>query len=153
MPAKKHVLKKKAKPTKKTKKAPKKKAAKRRAVKAVKVKAAKTPKRRARKPAKKTAATAPAPVLPWREPLPGETKIGLVEDYYSHINVIVLTLEQPLAVGDKIHVRGHTTDLLQAVESIQIARQSVPRAEAQAAAGVKVDGKCRKGDYVYRVAA
>ncbi|MBI4374853.1 MAG: translation elongation factor-like protein [Elusimicrobia bacterium] len=77
-------------------------------------------------------------------------KLGIVEDYYGHINVIALVLEQPLAVGEHIHVRGHTTDLSQAVESMQIGHQSVSQANPGDAVGIKVNDKCRKGDYVYK---
>lgn len=142
--------------TKKVKTAKKagKPALKKKAPKARRAKAKKAaPKAKARKPkakAGKPKAAAPQAPLPWRHPLPGEAKIGMVDDYFSHIGVIVLNLEAPLAVGDKIHVRGHTTDLSQPVESLQIAHQGVERAEAGAPIGLKVNERCRKGDYVYK---
>lgn len=144
---------KKAKAARKTKKAaPKKKAAKRKAPKARRP-APKTKKAAAKAPkTKATPQAAPqAPALPWREPLPGETKLGMVDDYYSHIGVLVLKLEAALAVGDKIHVRGHTTDLTQTVDSMQIEHQMVSMAEAGAGVGIKASQKCRKGDYVYKI--
>lgn len=127
--------------------AKKKKAVKKKAVKK-KVKARKSPAKK-RKAAKKLAPAAPA--LPWREALPGEAKISVVDDYFAHISVAAFNLEKPLAVGDKIHVRGHTTDLTQAVESMQIGHQSVAQAKPGDAVGVKVNDKCRKGDYVYKI--
>lgn len=101
----------------------------------------------------KKAAAPQAPVLPWRVPREGETKLGMVQDYYGHIGVLIVTLEQPLKVGDKIRVHGHTTDLTQVVESIQINHESVPQAGPNNVIGVKVGDKCRKGDYVYLCAA
>lgn len=92
----------------------------------------------------------PAPALPWRQPLPGETFIGVVEDYFGHLGVVALTLNQPLAVGDRIHVRGHTTDLIQVIESMQIGHQGVQAAGPKDSVGLKVGDKCRNGDYVYR---
>lgn len=141
----------KKKPVKKAKKArkaaPKRKAAKRPARKAAAKKAA-PKKAAARKKAKPQAPAGPAP-LPWRVPLEGESKLGVVQDYYGHIGVIALTLEGSLKVGDKIHVRGHTTDLVQAVDSIQIGHESVPQANPGDGIGVKVSDKCRNGDFVY----
>lgn len=63
---------------------------------------------------------APPDPLPWRHALPGETLVGVVDDYYSHLSVITLKVQSPLTVGDKIHVRGHTTDMTETLESMQI---------------------------------
>jgi acyl-CoA hydrolase len=75
----------------------------------------------------------------------------VVEDYYSHIGVITVTLKQPLKVGDRIHVRGHTTDISQGVASMQIDHAPVTEAGKGAALGIKIGGKCRRGDYIYKV--
>ena len=76
--------------------------------------------------------------------------IGIVDDYYDHVGVIALNLQKALTTGDKLHVRGHTTDLIQTVESMQIGHQNVQQANAGDGVGVKVNDKCRKGDYVFR---
>lgn len=100
---------------------------------------------------KRAAVTPPAPVLPWRVPLAGEKRLGVIDDFYGHINVVAFTLEHPLSVGDRIHVRGHTTDLTQTVQSIQINHQNVSSAQAGDAVGIQANDKCRKGDYVYLI--
>ena len=41
--------------------------------------------------------------------------IGQVTHYFSHRSVAAVRLSAPLALGDKIHIRGHTTDLVQNV--------------------------------------
>jgi putative protease len=127
----------------------KKTAAKKTVKKALKKKTAK------KAPAKpKKAAKPQKPVLqlelPWRKPLKGEKEIGVVDDFFAHIGVIAFTLESPLAVGDTIHVHGHTTDLTEAVVSMQIDHKDVASAAKGAAVGIKIAGKCRKGDYVYK---
>lgn len=81
-----------------------------------------------------------------------EHKIGEVEDYFSRIGVIALTLADSLSIGDTIHVKGHTTDLTQRVDSMQIEHQPVQNAKKGDSVGIKVNDKCRKGDVVYRVA-
>lgn len=99
---------------------------------------------------KKPAAPPPDP-LPWRHALPGEILAGVVDDFFSHLSVITLTLQAPLKVGDKIHVRGHTTDMTEAVASIQINHQPVLEAKTGDPVGIKAVGKCRAGDYLYKV--
>lgn len=110
------------------------------------------PKKKGSAKARKRVAAPEQHALPWREPLPGEAKAGVVDDYFGHLGVIAFKLEGTLNVGDKIHVRGHTTDLAQTVESMQLNHQAVTQAQAGDAVGVKVNDKCRKGDYVYRAA-
>lgn len=141
----------KAKPRKKAparKPAAKKKASARKPAAAKKRAAKPAPKRRS-----KAAKEPPEPILPWRQALPGETLVGVVDDFFSHVNVIAFTLRQPLAVGDRIHVRGHTTDLLQNVESMQLEHKSIDHGVPGDAVGIQVHAKCRTGDYVYRLSS
>ena len=48
-----------------------------------------------------------------------EQLIGKVTHYYGRVGVAALSLEGPLRAGDKIHIVGHTTDLVQAVASLE----------------------------------
>jgi putative protease len=77
--------------------------------------------------------------------------LGRVEDYFAKVGVVALQLEKPLAVGDKVRVKGHTTDFSQAVESIQIEHESVDRARRGAEVGIKVKQKCRRGDRLFKL--
>jgi putative protease len=54
-------------------------------------------------------------------------------------------------VGDTIHIKGHTTDLEQVVESMQIEHDQVEEVKAGDSIGIKVSERCRDGDTVYRV--
>ena len=99
---------------------------------------------------KKVKPAEPTP-LPWRHALPGETLVGVVDDYYSHLSVITLTAQAPLKVGDKIHVRGHTTDMTEILESMQMNHVPVTAAKNGDPIGIKAVGKCRAGDYLYKV--
>lgn len=80
-----------------------------------------------------------------------ETRVGTVSSYFAQIGVAGIALEATLRPGDTIHVKGHTTDLEQAVESIQIEHEQVEQAKAGDAIGVKVKERCRRGDVVYKV--
>ena len=81
-----------------------------------------------------------------------EERIGVVNDYFARIGVAGIDLEGTLRVGDTIHIKGHTTDLEQVVESIQIEHEQAQEAKAGDAIGVKVPDRCRGGDLVYKVA-
>jgi hypothetical protein len=76
--------------------------------------------------------------------------IGQVTHYYSHLSVAAISLTAPLAVGDRIHVRGHTTDLVQDVASMEVDRQQVDRAGPGDDVALKVDGHIRDHDLIYR---
>jgi len=54
-------------------------------------------------------------------------------------------------VGDKIHIKGHTTDLELNVDSMQIDNVQVTEAKAGDSIGIKVSERVRSGDKVYKV--
>jgi len=80
-----------------------------------------------------------------------EEKVGVVKDYFAKINVAGIDITGRLKVGDTIHVKGHTTDFEQVVESIQIEHEQVEEAKAGDAIGIKVMDRCRGGDTVFKV--
>lgn len=81
-----------------------------------------------------------------------EIKIGKVEDFFGKVGVIAFHVEgEEIAVGDTIHVKGHTTDFQEVVESIQIDKQPVERAGPGSNIGIKSKEKARKGDIIYKV--
>jgi len=137
----------------KRRKAPAKRPAARR--KTAKKPARKTPVRRAApkagKPAARPVAVKPVPVSPAAMPPPGE-RIGVVTHYFSHLSVAVVKLEAAtLRVGDTIHIRGHTTDFKQRVDSLQVNHASVPEAGPNDDFGLKVREHAREHDVVYKV--
>lgn len=80
-----------------------------------------------------------------------ETVIGKVEDYFAHIGVMALKLQEELSFGDTIHIKGHTTDLTQVVDSMQVEHQEVQKAKSGDSVGIKMKERVRKGDTVYKV--
>jgi putative protease len=80
-----------------------------------------------------------------------EEEIGRVRDYFARIGVAGIDLSGRLKVGDTIQIRGHTTDLQQVVDSMQIEHESVEEAGPGDSVGIKVQERCRSGDHVYRV--
>ncbi len=83
-----------------------------------------------------------------------ETEIGKVTHYFSKIGVAAIEITQgSLAVGDTIHIKGHTTDFTQPVDSIQLDNASVPQAGPGQSVGIKVADHARQHDVVYKVTA
>ena len=79
-----------------------------------------------------------------------ETEIGEVMTYYANIEVAAIELTGSVKVGDTIIFRGFTTDLEHKVDGMQIEHDSVQEAKAGDQIGVKVPGKVRKNDRVYK---
>lgn len=78
-----------------------------------------------------------------------EKEIGTISSYFSHVNVAAIKLSSPLKVGAKVHIKGHTTDFEQDVESIQIEKKSVKTAKKGDHIGIKVSEKVRPNDKVF----
>jgi len=80
-----------------------------------------------------------------------EDIIGNVSDFFAHPVVAGIELTAALKVGDKIHIKGHTTDLEMNVDSMQIDNVQVQEAKAGDSIGIKVSERVRNGDTVYKV--
>jgi len=80
-----------------------------------------------------------------------EKEIGVVSSYFSHVGVAAIKLSSKLKVGDKVHIRGHTTDFEQDVDGMQIERKNVQEAKKGNHIGIKVSEKVRPNDKVFLV--
>lgn len=81
-----------------------------------------------------------------------EERVGTVTDYYAKIGVAAVTLaDGALRVGDRIRIHGHTTDLTQTVESLQVDHRPVQAAERGSEVALKVRDRVRKHDAVLRL--
>ncbi len=81
-----------------------------------------------------------------------EQKIGRVTHWFGHISVAAIELtEGELAVGDTIHIKGHTTDVTHKVDSMQIEKQPVQRAARGQSVGIKLATHARPHDEVFKV--
>jgi selenocysteine-specific translation elongation factor len=80
-----------------------------------------------------------------------EDIVGKVSDFFARPVVAGIELTAPLRVGDKIRIKGHTTDLELVVGSIQIKNVNVKEAKAGDSIGVKVTDRVRAGDTVYKI--
>lgn len=80
-----------------------------------------------------------------------EEEIGQVMDFFARPVVAGIDLTASVKVGDKIHIKGATTDMDLTVESMQIDNADVQEAKAGDAIGIKVPDRVRRGDRVYKV--
>jgi selenocysteine-specific translation elongation factor len=80
-----------------------------------------------------------------------EVEIGSVSDFFARPVVAGITLTGALKAGDKIHIKGHTTDIELTVGSIQINNVTVTEAKASDNVGIKVTDRVRPGDKIYKV--
>jgi len=85
------------------------------------------------------------------EQMAGEELIGEVTHYFDHVGAAVLDLNTQLQVGETIHIKGYTTDLVQQVESMQIDHADVQQAGPGEDVAILVSDRVREGDEVYRV--
>ncbi len=77
-------------------------------------------------------------------------EIGQIAHFFAKINVAVLDLTLPLSVGDCILVKGPSTDFEQTVESMQIERKDILRADGGQSIGLKVSQPVKVKDMVYK---
>ena len=80
-----------------------------------------------------------------------EKEIGKVSSYFSHVEVAAIKLLAPLEIGDKIHIKGHTTDFEQKVKGMQIEKEKITKAKKGDHIGIKVHEKVRPNDKIFLV--
>jgi len=80
-----------------------------------------------------------------------EEVVGTISDFFARPVVAGIELIGTLKVGDKIQIKGHTTDMELVVDSMQIDNVNVSEAKAGDMVGIKVSDRVRRGDTVYKV--
>ena len=80
-----------------------------------------------------------------------EIEIGRVTHYYNHLNVAVLKLIDGLKLGDRIHILGHTTDLVERVASMEVDHHNAVWVKPGDDVAIKVLEPVREHDIVYLV--
>ena len=80
-----------------------------------------------------------------------EKQIGVVSHWFGKISVAAVALSSKVAIGDRIHVLGHTTDFEQEVTSMQVMHQDVSKAGPGDDVAIKLTARARHGDRVLKV--
>ncbi len=82
-----------------------------------------------------------------------EEKVGEVIKFFSKAGVAAIkVMEGTLKVGDRIRIKGHTTDFEDQIQSMQVENQPVETAAAGDLIGIKVKDRVREKDAVFKVA-
>jgi putative protease len=74
---------------------------------------------------------------------PRVEEVGRVSAFFGRPSAAIVSLTKPLRIGDTVYIKGHTTDLLQRVTSLQLSKRPVEQAEAGQIAGLTVTAICR----------
>ncbi|MBL7206678.1 MAG: translation elongation factor-like protein [Candidatus Aenigmarchaeota archaeon] len=82
-----------------------------------------------------------------------EKPIGKVTHFFTHLDVAVIELSDTLKAGDKIHIKGATTDIEQLADSMQVDHKPVEEGKKGESVGMKVKDRVREGDEVFKVEA
>jgi len=142
---------------KKKKKAPaKKKIVKKAKKKIIKKKPAKKPALKKARPTKKVIKKK----SPAKKPVAKKAKkagkaekgfLGEITHYFPKVRAAVIKLNDTLGVGDKIKIKGHTTDFTQKITSLQIDRVAINAAQKGDEIGFQVESRVRRGDKVTKL--
>ncbi len=77
-------------------------------------------------------------------------EIGQIKHFFPKITVAVIELTAPLSVGDRILIKGPSTDFEMTVDSIQVEHQVIKRAEGGQSVGLKLNAPAKEKDLVYK---
>jgi hypothetical protein len=75
--------------------------------------------------------------------------IGTITHWFGHLSVAAVTLSGPVAVGDRVHVLGHVTDLVQAIHTMEVDHRRVERAVPGDDVAIAFDDHVREHDRIY----
>ena len=79
-------------------------------------------------------------------------EVGRVSHFFTKISVAVIELTATVSVGDRILIKGPTTNLEQMIDSMEIEHEKVQKAGAGQSIGLKVRDRVRETDVVYKIA-
>ncbi|MGD2200094.1 MAG: translation elongation factor-like protein [Candidatus Bathyarchaeota archaeon] len=78
-------------------------------------------------------------------------KVGEITHYFTRIGVGVVDVNGAIKIGDRIAIKGMTTNFEMTVKSMQIEGEDIEEAKAGDDIGMKVDDRVREGDIVYKL--
>jgi len=81
-----------------------------------------------------------------------EEKVGKVVKFFTKPSVAAIEVtDGVLSVGDKIKIKGNTTDFEDTIASIQEDNNSIEKAAPGQLIGIKVKDRVREHDVVYKI--
>jgi putative protease len=80
-----------------------------------------------------------------------QKKVAEITHYFGHLGVAVFKVSSEIKVGDKVKIKGHTTDYEQDIKEMQLDHKSLESAKKGQEVGVKVSEHVREGDEVFLI--
>ncbi len=81
-----------------------------------------------------------------------EEKVGRVVKFFAKPGVAAIEItDGTLSVGDKIKIKGHTTDFEDSIASMQEENTTIEKAVTGQMIGIKVKDRVREHDVVYKI--
>lgn len=78
-------------------------------------------------------------------------EVGMVSHFFGKVSVAIIEVTDTISVGDQILIKGPTTDIEQTVDSMEIEHVKVKQVESGQSIGMKVKGRVREKDTVYKI--
>jgi putative protease len=83
-----------------------------------------------------------------------EEQVGVIVKFFAKPSVAALEVTNgTIQKGDLLRYKGHTTDFIEEIVSMEIDNQSVDEVKPGDLVGVKIRERVREGDKVYKVSA
>ncbi len=81
-----------------------------------------------------------------------EEQVGIIVKFFAKPGVAAIEVTNgSIKKGDMLRYKGHTTDFIEEVASMEMDNQSVEVAKAGDLIGIKVKERVRENDTVYKV--
>ncbi len=81
-----------------------------------------------------------------------EFYVGDITHYFQKISVVVVkVVEHPILIGDVIHIRGHSVDFTQKIQSLQVESKDVRFARKGELVGLQVIAPAKPGDKIFKI--
>ncbi|MBW2609363.1 MAG: hypothetical protein JRC68_03340 [Deltaproteobacteria bacterium] len=81
-----------------------------------------------------------------------EEQVGVVVKFFTKPSVAAIEVQRgTIKNGDLLRYKGHTTDFIEEVTSMEVDNQAVDEAKAGDLIGIKVKDRVRENDKVYKV--
>ena len=81
-----------------------------------------------------------------------EEKIGEVVKFFAKPSVAAIKVTAgQLSVGDRIRIKGHTTDFEETISSMQMDNNPIEKADPGQFIGIKVGERVREGDQILKI--
>ncbi|MHA2230917.1 MAG: translation elongation factor-like protein [Candidatus Hodarchaeales archaeon] len=80
-----------------------------------------------------------------------EELVGEIFTFFKKPSVAAIKVIAEIKIGDRLHIKGATTDFFHDIATMEIDRQPVESVTAGQEVGIKVPDRVRPGDKVYLV--